>query len=114
MTTEEFVRNFYLEKQNILTSNFNSLQEYRTQVSIKIEQLNLDRIQTEKLKDIISDLLTDTFYSILLGLDGSASIGNSQESFKIYDEQGHLISESGDMESYAYEYFHENKNISTK
>ncbi|WP_317167589.1 hypothetical protein [Chryseobacterium sp. c4a] len=39
-------------------------------------------------------------------MDGSASIGDSQESFKIYDENEQLISECGDLEGYAYEYFH--------
>lgn len=68
--------------------------------------MNLNEVQVEQLKNIISNLLTDTFYTILLGLDGSASIGGSQQSFKIYDEEEQLISESGDLESYAYEYFH--------
>lgn len=54
--------------------------------------------------------MTDTFYTILLGLDGSASIGDSQESFKIFDEDNNLISGSGDLEGFAYEYFHENNN----
>lgn len=109
MTTQEFVKNFYQEKQNILNSCFDNQSEYRTLVSTKIEELNLDKFQTEKLKEVISSLLTDTFYTILLGLDGSASIGNSQESFKIFDEDDNLISEGGDLEGFAYEYFHENK-----
>lgn len=106
MTTEEFVKNFYLEKQNIFHSAFNHQSEYRTLVSKKIEELNLDELQSEQLKSIISDLLTDTFYTILLGLGGAACIGNSQECFKIYDENEQLISECGDLEGYAYEYFH--------
>ncbi|WP_336703792.1 hypothetical protein [Chryseobacterium indologenes] len=106
MSPEEFVKNFYLEKQNILYSSFNNEMEYRSMTSIKIEELNLDEIQTEKLKEIVSGLLTDAFYTILLGLDGSASIGNIQESFKIYDEKNNLISTDGDLEGYAYEYFH--------
>ncbi|SDI88004.1 hypothetical protein [Chryseobacterium jejuense] len=106
MTTEEFVKNFYLEKQDILHSTFENKSEHKTLVSTKIEELNLNKTQTEQLKDIISALLTDTFYTILLGLDGSASIGGSQESFKIYDEKEQLISECGDLEGYAYEYFH--------
>ncbi|MEG1592289.1 hypothetical protein [Chryseobacterium sp.] len=109
MTTEEFVKNFYLEKQNILKSSFDNQTEYRSLVSNKIEELNLNEIETEKFKKIISYLLDDTFYTILLGLDGSASIGDSQESLKIYDEEDNLISEGGDLEGYAYEYFHENK-----
>ncbi|MBP1163628.1 hypothetical protein JOE44_000512 [Chryseobacterium sp. PvR013] len=106
MSPEEFVKNFYVEKQNILHSCFNSQSEYKSITSIKIEELNLDEIQTEKLKKIVSGLLTDTFYTILLGLDGYASIGTIQESFKIYDEENNLISDDGDLEGYAYEYFH--------
>ncbi|KAA0127609.1 hypothetical protein FY557_12030 [Chryseobacterium sp. SN22] len=109
MTTEEFVKNFYQEKQNILSSCFDHQSEHRTLVSAKIEGLNLDKIQNEKLKNIVSDLMTDAFYTVLLGLDGSAAIGDSQERFKIYDENNHLISEGGDLEGLAYEYFHENK-----
>jgi len=109
MTTKEFVKNFYQEKQNILNSSFDTQSEYRTLVSTKIEELNLDKFQTEKLKEIISNVLTDTFYTILLGLDGSASIGNSQQSFKIFDEDNNLISEGGDLEGFAYDYFHGNK-----
>lgn len=109
MTAEEFVKNFYQEKQNILISSFDNQSEYRTLVSTKIEELNLNEVKSEKLKEIVSNLLTDSFYTILLGLDGSASIGDSQESFKIYDEENHLISEGGDLEGYAYKYFHEDK-----
>lgn len=106
MSPEEFVKNFHLEKQNILHSSFDNQMEYRSLTSKKIEELNLDEIQIEKLKEIVSGLLTDTFYTILLGLDGSASIGSIQQSFKIYDEKGNLISKDGDLEEYAYEYFH--------
>jgi len=109
MTVEDFVKNFYQEKQNILNSSFDHQSKYRTLVSTKIEELHLDDIETEKLKKIISYLLDDTLYSILLGLDGSASIGDSQETFKIYDEEDNLISEGGDLGGHAYEYFHENK-----
>lgn len=109
MTTEEFVKNLYLEKQNILNLSFDTRSEYRSLVSTKIEELNLDEIENEKLKKIISYLLDDTLYTILLGLDGSANIGDSQDTFKIYDEDDNLISEGGDLEGHAYEYFHENK-----
>jgi len=107
MNAQEFVKNFYLEKQNILNLAFDQKSKYKTVTSAKIEALNLSLEQTEKLKEIISDLLTDSFYTILLGLDGSGSIGESQESFKIYDEENNLISEDGDLESLAYEYFHQ-------
>jgi len=86
MTSDEFAKNFYLEKLNFLKSCFE-----------------------EQLKDVIDTLLTDVFYSLLLGLDGESSIGNTQQTYKIYDEEGNLISDCGELEISAYEYFHERK-----
>lgn len=42
MSPEEFVKNFHLEKQNILHSSFDNQMEYRSLTSKKIEELNLD------------------------------------------------------------------------
>ena len=50
--------------------------------------------------------LTDILYTLLLGLDGSAQLGGVQETFRIYDEAGSLISDCGDLEAAAYEQFH--------
>ena len=49
------------------------------------------------------------FTAFLLGLDGENSIGNTQHTYKIYDEEGNLISNCGELEASAYEYFHEGK-----
>ena len=86
MTSDEFAKNFYLEKLNFLKSCFE-----------------------EQLKDVIDTLLTDVFYSLLLGLDGESSIGNTQQTYKIYDEEGNLISDCGELEASAYQYFHGGK-----
>ena len=94
----EFARNFYLKRKHFLENSFES-----------IEQLCLEEKDTEKVKNFISTLLTDVFYSILLGLDGEASIGEVQQTYKIYDEADNLISDCGELEAEAYEYFHENK-----
>jgi hypothetical protein len=110
MTTEEFVKNFYTERKRIIEDSFNfGKQDLRSYVSTKIQELNLDKEQTEKFKHIISALLTDTFYGILLGLDGSTSIGNRQETYKISGEDGEIISECGEIEGEAYEIFCANR-----
>lgn len=106
MTPEEFVHNFYLEKKNYLQSSFSNNEE--SEVSKLISDLNLDTEKTERLRQIINGVLTDTFYTILLGLDGAASIGKNQEVYSISDEDGNQLSD-GDIEEYAYEYFHNNK-----
>lgn len=109
MTTEEFVNNFYKERKRIIESSFDFGHDLRSYVSTKIQDLNLDEEQTEKLKHIISVLLTNTFYRVLLGLDGSASIGERQEAFTIIGEDGKLISECGEIEGKAYEIFCANR-----
>ena len=47
------------------------------------------------------------FYSVLLGLDGESSIGNTQQTYKIYDEEGNLISDCGELEASAMNTFTE-------
>ena len=75
MTSDEFAKNFYLEKLSFLKSCFEEHPKY----------------------------------PVLLGLDGESSIGNIQQTYKIYDEEGSLISDCGELEASAYEYFHERK-----
>ena len=93
MKPKEFVENFKLEKDSLLREFINN------------QSMKLNNEQSEIMKQIINSALRDTFYTILLGLDGCASIGNNQELYEIKDENGNLI--SGEIEAYAYEYFHE-------
>lgn len=106
MTPEEFVKGFYLEKQSLINSSFDKNSE--TYVSELINELDLNEENKKKLKHIISTLLTDTLYNILLGLDGAASIGDHQHMYKILDENENEIT-GGEIESYAYYYFHDNQ-----
>ncbi|MGB0871049.1 MAG: hypothetical protein ACPGSD_15770 [Flavobacteriales bacterium] len=57
------------------------------------------------MENIMDVALTDVFYTILLGIDGCASIGGVQEDYELKDENGNLL--SGDIEGYAYDYFQE-------
>ena len=109
MTSDEFAKNFYLEKLKFLESSFEQSPQYPSTVNAKIKEMALSSTQQEQLKDVIDTLLTDVFYSVLLGLDGENSIGNTQQTYKIYDEEGNLISDCGELEASAYEYFHGGK-----
>ncbi|KYG83156.1 hypothetical protein AWW67_06965 [Roseivirga seohaensis] len=77
-------------------------------VSKLIADLQLDEQKTEKIRQILNGVLRDAFYTTLLGLDGEAQIGERQETYKIEDENGNEIT-GGEIESYAWEYFHNNK-----
>ena len=109
MTSDEFAKNFYIEKLKFLESSFEQSPQYPNAVNTRIKGMGLTEIQTDQLKEVMDRLLSDVFYSILLGLDGERSIGNTQQTYKIYDEEGNLISDCGELEASAYQYFHEGK-----
>lgn len=105
MTSEEFVKEFYLLNKALIEGAFTVFSGWK--VSSMIAELKLDDKTTLQLKNIMSTLLTDAFYTILLGLDGEVQIGVKQELYKIYDEDGNELT-GGEIEAYAYEYFNDN------
>jgi len=59
------------------------------------------------MKSIVVGPLTDLLYTVLLGLDGCASIGGTQEAYNLKDEKGNQL--NGEIEGFAYYYFQETK-----
>ncbi len=106
MTPEQFVKGFYLERKTLLDSYLDS--KKNTEVSRLIKSMNLDEAGHEKIRQILNTALTDSFYTLLLGLDGESPIGDSQENYKIFDEAGTELT-AGELEVLAWEYFQNNK-----
>ena len=106
MTPEEFVKNFYIERQRLVNLYFHGKEQ--TDVSSMIQSLNLDNEALMTVKEIILATLRDAFYTTLLGLDGEAQIGDTQETYRLTDEQGNELT-GGQIESFAWEYFHNSK-----
>lgn len=106
MTAEEFVKAFYQERQSLIDIYFNA--DSKSDVFDLIRSLNLDDKGTERIRQILNSALRDTFYTILLGLDGEASIGDKQILYKLFDEENNELT-GGEIEVFAYEYFHNNK-----
>ncbi|GAB1051234.1 MAG: hypothetical protein Sw1PiTSA_21880 [Shewanella algae] len=107
MNSDQFCELWRKEKEMILERCFNA--NYGSALSKLVEQINLSSDQREVFAKVVDQLLNDTFYNLLLGLDGCASIGGIQQEYKIYDEHGSLISDCGELEASAYELFQENK-----
>lgn len=106
MTPEEFVKNFYLERKSLVNLYLNS--DSSTDVSKLIANLQLNPEKTDLLRQILNGVLRDAFYNTLLGLDGESQIGAGQENYKIEDENNNELT-GGEIEAYAWEYFHNNK-----
>lgn len=107
MTPEEFVKIFYTEKQDQLNNYLNKQNSY---VSTLINKLNPNEEQKGIIREMIDTILTDTYYTLLLGIDGAANIGGVQQSYKLLDQKENKLTGSGEIEGFAYEYFHENNN----
>jgi hypothetical protein len=105
MTSKEFVENFYKEQTEYLQTCLD--ENANLAVSKKIKSLNLSNEQKQIMAEVIDGILTDTYYTILLGLDGEASIGAYQELYKLFDEEGNLL--TGEIEGEAWEYFQNKK-----
>lgn len=106
MTADEFVKEFYIQRQSTIDTYFAANRE--TEVSALIQSLDLDDKQTERLRQILNGVLRDTLYTVLLGLDGEASIGSKQFPYKLFDEENNELT-GGAIEAAAYDYFHNNK-----
>ena len=96
MNAKEFVSIFKKEK-DIMLHEYLSMSGTRT--SKLISDLKLNNEQKLVMSEIVDSLITDAFYTVLMGLDGEANIGGTQQTYKIYDENGNLISDCGDIEA---------------
>ena len=74
-----------------------------SEVAAKIAALGLDDQQALQLTAILDTVVRDTLYTMLLALDGAASLGGCQQQFTVTDEDGNVIE---DIEAAAWECFH--------
>ena len=102
MTSEEFVLGFYRERENLMNLYFHPKSE--TDIGQLIQSLQLDKEKAKALKLIVNGVIRDVMYSILLGIDGEAAIGDRQETYRLLDEDNNELT-GGEIEGYAWEYF---------
>jgi hypothetical protein len=108
MTPEEFVQCFRREKQQLLETYFDS--SSKSAVGQRLSALGLTVEQMSGVRDVLDMALTDVYYSALLGLDGSGSLGGVQQSYTVCDEHGaEVCNGDGTVEALAYDYFHGDK-----
>lgn len=74
-----------------------------SEVAARITALGLDEEQARQLTGIVDTIVRDTVYTLLLALDGAASLGSCQHQFTVTDEDGNVIE---DIEAAAWECFH--------
>lgn len=109
MTADEFVQRFRNEKAEAMKTY--CAQDGRSSVSAQIAAMGLSTEQLGQIGAVINTVLTDTYYTVLLALDGCTTLGGMQENFIVRDSNGNILcSGDGELEALAYEYFHGSKN----
>ncbi|SDH17426.1 hypothetical protein SAMN05216588_10373 [Pseudomonas flavescens] len=68
----------------------------------KLQALGLSSEQMGLLLELLDQVLGDTLYTLLLGLDGEAAVGGEQQHVRLFNEAGTEISPCGELEAEAY------------
>ena len=104
MTPIEFARLWHNEKDQLIAHFLDA--DSGAAVATEINALALSPGQAAGLRRVFDSALTDVMYTLLLGLDGCASIGGRQEIYSLFAESGEQLSGNGELEEAAWEVFH--------
>lgn len=103
MTAKEFVKAVKEEKQNAMSVYFSNVSE--TKVGQMVQKLINMGVPNEFLFQFVDTILNENCYHLMLALDGEASLGNIQMTYRLFDEDGKELTGSGDIEREAFEQF---------
>ncbi len=105
MATREFVEACKRERDALLAvyADLNS----GSAVGAHLDAAQLTPQQRAEVIAALDIALTDTFYTLLMGLAGTGSLGGSQQAYSLSDEHARPITPSGDddLEAMAFEIF---------
>lgn len=104
MNADDFVAAWRRERDELLSIFTDPASQSET--ARLFAELKLNPDQQAKLVMALGAALTDTFYTLLMGIDGAASVGGIQEQFRLSTSDGTLVANPGELEVAAYEHFH--------
>jgi hypothetical protein len=103
LTPEEFVAEFVRLKDALVRGYLNEPDQYAGGAALAA--LGLSGEQRAALGTVLDAILKDALYTVLLALDGEASLATRQIPYTLLDGEGHPL--SGLLEGPAYEAFQE-------
>jgi len=97
MNAKQFVSGWRQEKETFLNDAY---------LTDKLREVGLPPEQLKPFKRAVDAILTDSMYSLLLGLDGAAAIGSIQQPYVVSTVNGQVISHGdGELEAQAWRIF---------
>jgi len=104
MDANDFVAAWRREREELLATFLNPASQSAT--ARLFAELNLSPDHQDKLVIALRSALTDTLYTMLMGIDGAANVGGIQEQFLLSTSNGVLVAKPGELEAAAYRCFH--------
>lgn len=71
--------------------------EGQTRLGALLDGLALAQSQREQILDLIKLAIDDATYQLVCGIEGSASLGDSQQDYTLLDEEGHTLTGALDV-----------------
>lgn len=105
MTAQEFAQALKDEKEGMLSSYFG---RGESPAGTLLKNLGAPAADEKVLRGFLDGVLTDAFYTMLLGLDGETALGRSgQQAYKLSLSDGSVVSEgNGELSNSAYTVFY--------
>ncbi|WCM25442.1 hypothetical protein NDN01_15410 [Sphingomonas sp. QA11] len=105
MAAREFVKACKEERDTLLALYAD--QNLGSAVGAHLDAAKLTQQQRAEVIAALDTALTDTFYTLLMGLAGAGTLGGSQQVYRLSDEHSRPITLSGndDLEALAFEIF---------
>lgn len=72
-----------------------------TWVGLKLEEIGLSSEQREQVLARIRVVVGEAAHSLICGMEGTASLGQSHQMYKLLDENGNVL--TGELDALPYE-----------
>ncbi|PLY44339.1 hypothetical protein CSZ94_06265 [Janthinobacterium sp. ROICE36] len=73
----------------------------QTRLGTLLDALALAQAQREQILALIKLAIDDATYQLVCGIEGSASLGDSQQEYTLLDEEGHTL--TGALDALLYD-----------
>ncbi|WP_445366214.1 hypothetical protein ACJJJB_10685 [Microbulbifer sp. ANSA001] len=100
MTPEEFINNV-VESIDSLVDLYSQGKNGPTYLGSELDKIELSNEQREKVLELIQLAVGEATHAIICGIEGTASLGSSQEIYKLLDENGNEL--TGNLDALLFE-----------
>jgi len=72
----------------------------KTEIGKRLDELGLSELQRNEVISLLRAAVEESTYNLIAGLEGSASLGGTQECYSILDENGNEL--TGELDTLYY------------